>query len=114
MIELSYPAPALWPNKRPHWAAKAKATAKARLDAFMMMKGYLAQFDAPAVPARLCFTIRPKPTGPAPDRDNCVAALKAAQDGIAAALNINDRTLDTPKIIIGERCKGGAVIVEVE
>lgn len=114
MIELSYPAPALWPNKRPHWAAKAKATSKARLDAFMMMRGYLAQFDAPAVPARLVFTIRPKPTGPVPDKDNIVAACKALQDGIAAALSLNDRELDTPRIIIGERCKGGAVIVEVE
>ena len=79
----------------------------------MSMKGYLSSFSAPAQPTRLCFTFRPK-TKRAPDRDNIVAACKAYQDGICGALKIDDATLDTPRIIIGEPVKGGAVIVEVE
>lgn len=114
MIELPFPPKALWPNGRAHWAVKHRATTSAHLSAFMSMKGYLATMQAPAVPARLVFTIRPKPFGPEPDRDNCVSAMKAYQDGIAAALGINDRTLAEPRIIMGKRVKGGAVIVEVE
>lgn len=114
MIELPFPPKALWPNGRAHWADKHRAAKKAKNDAYLSMKGYLETMRAPAVPARLVFTIRPKPSGPEPDRDNCVSAMKAYQDGIAAALGINDRTLAEPRIIMGERVKGGAVIVEVE
>lgn len=115
MIELPYPPDACWPNRavRMHWAKKGSQKAKAKSDAHISMKGYLATMQAPAVPARLCFTVRPK-TRRAPDRDNCVAAMKAYQDGICIALGIDDATLDTPKIIIGEPIKGGAVIVEVQ
>jgi crossover junction endodeoxyribonuclease RusA len=113
VIELPFPPKSLWPNGRAHWAIKHRAATSAKLDAFMSMKGYLATMQAPAVPARIVYTIRPKTRNPI-DRDNCVAAMKAYQDGICAALGIDDSTLDTPKIIMGEPVKGGAVIVEVE
>jgi crossover junction endodeoxyribonuclease RusA len=113
VIELPYPSPLLWPNARGHFMAKHRQTAKARLDAFMLMNGYLdgnRQFSAPV---RICYTVHPK-TKRAPDLDNCVAAMKAYQDGICGALKIDDATLDTPRIIIGEPVKGGKVIAVVE
>lgn len=114
MIELPFPPKALWPNGRAHWAVKHRATTTAKIAAYMSMKGYLATIGAKPVASRLVFTIRPKPRGPYPDRDNCVAAMKAYQDGICGALEINDAILAEPRIIMGERVKGGAVIVEVE
>jgi len=117
MIELPYPPNGCWPNRavRMHWRAKAADKKRARDDATWTMKGYLAAIGGAVgdPPARLCFTFRPK-TRRAPDRDNCVASIKSYQDGICIALGIDDAALDTPKIIIGEPIKGGAVIVEVE
>lgn len=113
MIELPFPVKALWPNGRAHWGTKSRAVAKAKLDAFMSMKGYLATMQAPAVPARLVYTIHPKTANPI-DADNAAAAMKAYQDGICGALGINDSTLSVPRIIFGSPKKGGAVIVEVE
>lgn len=113
MIELPFPPKALWPNGRAHWGTKSRATAKAKLDAYMSMKGYLATMRAPAVPARLVYTIHPKTANPI-DADNAAAAMKAYQDGIAGALGINDASLGAPRIIFGGPIKGGAVFVEVE
>ena len=44
-----------------------------------------------------------------PDRDNRIAAFKAAQDGIADALSVVDRRIFTHEF--GDRCKGRRVIV---
>ena len=103
-IVLPWPFPALWPNKRPHWSAKARATRSYRF----MTK--VAAKDATLGPIRLTFC--PKPLGPKPDKDNCIAASKALQDGLADALGVNDRDLIVT-YDIGERCKDGAVIVDI-
>lgn len=101
---LPWPYPALWPNARPHWAAKAKATSAYRFCAKAML------LNASVGPIRVTFC--PKSKGPIPDRDNCTAAFKAGQDGIADALRVNDRDLSI-SYAFGERCKDGAVIVEI-
>ncbi|WP_226552959.1 hypothetical protein [Celeribacter naphthalenivorans] len=50
-----------------------------------------------------------------PDLDNAVASFKAGQDGLADALGVNDRDLNgSITHLIGDRCKDGAVIVEVQ
>jgi hypothetical protein len=114
-IELPFPHKVLWPNgrtKSTRW--KAAEARKHKQWAHDATKAYLSRFDAPAVPARLAFTVRPKPRGPMPDKDNASAAMKAYQDGIALALGINDATLSEPRILFGDRHPHGAVIVEVE
>ena len=103
-IVLPYPFPALWPNKRPHWSAKARATRSYRFMAKLAANG------AKPGPVHLVFC--PRPFGPAPDLDNCIAAFKAGQDGLADAMGVNDRDL-TFTYVIGNRCKEGAVIVEI-
>jgi hypothetical protein len=103
-VVLPWPYAALWPNKRPHWSEKAKATRAYRFAAKSLLLGA----DVGEVRVTFC----PKPMGPLPDRDNCIAAFKAGQDGIADALRVNDRDL-TVTHCMGERCKDGAVIVEI-
>lgn len=115
MIELPFPHKLLWPNgSRGNHRAVSGQKKRHKQWAHDATKAYLSRFDAPAVPSRLCFTIRPKPRGPMPDKDNSSAAMKAYQDGIAAALGINDATLAEPRILFGDRHPLGAVIVEVE
>ena len=103
-IVLPWPFPALWPNKRPHWSAKARATRSYRHMTKLCANG------AKAGPIRLTFC--PKPLGPKPDLDNCIAASKALADGLADAMGVNDRELRFT-YELGDRCKDGAVIVEI-
>lgn len=115
MIELPFPHKVLWPNGRTRSVqGKARITKQHKDWATLATKAYLSRFDAPAVPSSLVFTVRPKPRGPMPDKDNASAAMKAYQDGIALALGINDATLGEPRILFGDRHPLGAVIVEVE
>lgn len=111
MIQLPYPRKALWPNGRSHWRAKAKQVKKHREWARLAT---LADATRPTVVGRLIVTLYPKPTGPAPDRDNIVAACKAYVDGIADAYRTDDRDWPVPTVIIAERCAHGAVVVAIE
>jgi hypothetical protein len=103
-VVLPWPYYGLWSNHRPHWAQKARATRSYRFAAKALALGA----DVGEVRVTFC----PKSRGPLPDRDNCISAFKAGQDGIADALRVNDRDL-TVKHFMGERCKDGAVIVEI-
>lgn len=101
---LPWPLKGLWPNHRTHWAQKARATKAYRFAAKAVFLG------AAVGPVRVTFC--PKSKGPAPDLDNAIAAFKSGQDGIADALGVNDRDLSV-SYAFGERCKDGAVIVEI-
>ena len=103
-FHMPWPFPALWPNKRPHWSAKARATRSYRFTAKCFALG------AEVGPVTLTFC--PKPLGPKPDLDNCIAASKALADGLADAMGVNDRELRFT-YELGDRCKDGAVIVEI-
>ena len=82
-VFLDWPYGSLWPNNRPHWASKAKATQAYRFAAKVQLR------NAALGPIRITFC--PKSRGPMPDMDNCIASFKAGQDGIADALGVNDR-----------------------
>ena len=69
-VTLSLPPKALSPNSRPHWAAKAKAAN-----------------TTGEVLVRPSFFHR---VNRRRDRDNALASLKAALDGVAEALGIDD------------------------
>lgn len=111
MIELPFPHKALWPNGRPHWGAKAREVKKHRAWA---KNATLADRTRPETVTRLVATFYPKPRGPAPDKDGCSASLKAYQDGIADAYGLDDRTFAEPRIIIGERCQHGKVVIALD
>ena len=103
-VFLDWPYKGLWPNDRAHWAVKSKATKAYRFAAKVKL------LKATVGPIRVTFC--PKAMGPMPDMDNCIAAFKAGQDGIADALGVNDRDLIVTHEM-GGRCKDGAVIVEI-
>jgi hypothetical protein len=62
------------------------------------------------VPLRLI--VHARQYGPLPDADNCIAAMKAYQDGIADALGINDRHFSAPTVSFSDR-RTGRFVIEV-
>jgi len=111
VLELPFPAKILWPNGRGHHMAKHREFQKHKR--WASAAALACRSMLPARPTRLVFTIYPK-TANRIDADNAVAAMKAYQDGICAALKVDDGTLCAPRIIFGEPVKGGMVVVVVE
>ena len=95
-ITLSLPPKALSPNSRPHWAAKARATKAHRGEAFLMTRREVARLNTSDkwwsdldddILVRSTFYHR---VSRRRDRDNATASLKAAMDGIAEAMGVDD------------------------
>ena len=114
-IELPYPAKELSPNSRCHWSQKAKAAKKARSDAFHIAreagfdKGAFADYEH-----RLHFWIDIyAKTKNYPDADNMLSSLKSALDGIADALDLNDRRFIPHPFVKDETHKGGKVVIRI-
>lgn len=107
-LTLSWPAKILWPNGRGHHMARAKATKAARAEAFY--EAHRAGVRE-AGTAHVHFTFHPQKKGPPPDESNAGAAFKAALDGIADVLKMNDRYITTSHSVSGER--RGCVVVNV-
>ena len=104
VIELPYPHKALWPNGSAHWGLKAREAKKLRQMAAWATKAAKPSFsDGPFALHITCF---PKAKGPAPDRDNIIAAAKHAIDGIADALGVNDRHFAAPTVTISDERTG--------
>ncbi len=109
-FDLPFPAKALWPNGRAHWAAKARAVKSHRASAWACaLEAGVTKAD-PYAPVSIAVTVHPR-TRNAIDRDNCVASLKSYADGIADALGVDDRIFDTPSIDFAEPIKGGLLTV---
>lgn len=111
-IVLPWPHKALWPNGRPHYLAKATQTKKHRAWAHTATLAAVGRYTSAGerIPVRLLF--RPKPRGPAPDKDNCIAASKAYLDGIAQALGVNDALFDLLPPIISD-IRSSEVVVTI-
>lgn len=113
ILSLPFPDKLLWPNGRTRSPfAKGRVAKKHKLWAHTAALGGRA-----AAPAgdrlQLIATFSCKPVGPLPDRDNAAASLKSYQDGIAAALGVDDRHFAQPVVLFGDRSKLGGVVVEV-
>jgi crossover junction endodeoxyribonuclease RusA len=113
ILDLPYPAKLLWPNGRTRSPfAKSRETKKHK--AWAITAAYGDRANAPVGDRlRLIATFHCKPSGPLPDDDNASASLKAYQDGIAAALGVDDRHFGQPEVRFGARDKVGKVIIEV-
>lgn len=128
-IELSWPEPELWPNRRDHWSKRAHAAKDARSEAYWATNIALAAAGLMGVPAGKVYlnVTGHKPNARKRDATNLQAALKAALDGIADALAVDDERfrvttdwgdLAPPRghvtIEIGETVSApGQVIVEI-
>lgn len=98
LVDLPWPNKLLWPNgsrgnhravagqKKRHrqWAHLATLEAQGGQEAF--------------APRKIVLHVHAKPRGPLPDKDNCIAAYKAFQDGIADALALDDATFPLPTV----------------
>lgn len=108
-IRLSWPPRALWQNHRTHWSAEARAKRTARREAWAL-----------ALPAKgikrpyLRFAFHP-PDKRSRDLQNMPATQKAAIDGIADALGIDDKHfLISWPLAFGDVVAGGAVVVTID
>lgn len=95
MIVLPWPDKRLSPNARQHWAVLAKVKKQARHDAYILATVALSLKSKKAIAAiegHIPIEVRFYP----PDKrhrddDNMVASFKAARDGIADSLGVDDR-----------------------
>ena len=109
-VVLPWPSPDLSPNSRAHWAARARAAAKARRDATLACQA--AGIRAlPWTGMHVAIEFCP-PDNRRRDTDNLLASLNGALDGVADASGVDDSRW-TYTIAQGAKVKGGAVIVTV-
>lgn len=114
IIKLPFPAPELFPNRKNgrshHGTAEAKA--KQRDDAFYLTKQAARTYQVPTghIPLSIVFV---EPTAHHRDLDNMLAASKAAIDGMAKALGVDDKVFQPVLIDRGGVQAPGAMICAV-
>lgn len=95
MIVLPWPDKRLSPNARVHWGALSKVKQKARSDANTLATVAIPLKEKRAIASqegRIEMDVRfYPPDARLRDDDNCIASFKAARDGIADALGVDDR-----------------------
>jgi crossover junction endodeoxyribonuclease RusA len=112
LLRLSWPAPALWQNRRSHWAQRRAAVASYRHEARVIALSQSVRRIQTTTP-RLAFAFHP-PDRRRRDLHNLPATMKAAIDGIADAMGCDDAGFRCvwPETW-GDVVKGGAVMIEV-
>lgn len=109
---LPWPDRILHPNSRPHWAKLAKAKKAARESAAWAAKA--AWPDATLPEGRLHLWIDfYAPDKRRRDDDGLLSSMKAARDGIADALGIDDSRFVSHPWIKNEVRKGGQVEIRI-
>lgn len=109
-VELPWPDRALHPNSRPHWAAKAKAAAKARYEAAWWARAAgVRKIDAEALSVTAIFY---PPDKRRRDADGLLASIKSALDGIADVIGVDDHRWQIA-VRRAEPRAGGAVRIEI-
>ena len=112
-VTLSWPAHALSPNARCHWAVKSKAVKAYRREAWI--EGLRAKWDKldPAVGLIGLRVVFQPPSNRRYDMDNCVASIKSLLDGLADALGVDDARFQL-SAAMGPKAPRGAVVVSLE
>jgi len=119
-IELPWPDTKLMPNRKngKAWQSSKDAKERAFSDAYTLTYQALNKFRGEwyplggSVPLAITFCA-PDGVRARADLDNLLAASKAAVDGIATALTINDRDFEPITLKRGAVVKGGVVRVEI-
>ena len=115
-IELAWPSKELSPNSRVHHMAlwRAKKTAKEAAGWTTRAAVGNGSPNHFRTGARLPLKITAQPPAVKRDRDadNVIASLKAAIDGVACALGVDDSLFD-PSFSWGEPSGNGKIVVEV-
>lgn len=109
---LPWPDKRLSPNGRYHWAQVARAKKAAKRTAhYTALESGLGKIEADSLAVRYSFY---PPSRRAYDLDNLVASMKAAADGIALAVGIDDSKWTLTIDPRGPVEKNGMVKVELE
>jgi len=114
-IELDFPPASLFPNRSrgKHWAVTHKDKTLYRDNSSWLTKYQMRRdWVAPGGNIRLEVTFV-MPDKRLRDADNCLAAAKAGFDGMADALNVNDRQFQPIVIYRVSGEKPGKMIVEI-
>ena len=112
-VLLPWPDRALHPNARVHWAQRARATKAARFCAWALTGEAVQKAGLRTVPEgklHLMLDFYP-PDRRRRDDDGLLAAFKAARDGIADALGIDDSRFVSHPCLMDEVVAGGQVRV---
>jgi len=115
-VTLPFPAAKLNPNnsKGLHWAATSGLRKKAHADGFCLARQVARQIGWTPVtgelPLRVTFSV---PDRRLRDRDNLMAAMKCALDGVAEALGVDDSQFEPTIVRRIYGTKPGAVHIEV-
>ena len=116
LLELSFPwpVPALFPNaaRKQHWHTLRETARTLRQVAFAETWNSKNGWTRGGGPWQLTLTFCP-PDRRRRDLDGCLSAIKAAIDGMAEALNIDDADFWPITLDWGPVCKGGQVRVKV-
>ena len=111
-VTLPFPPKELSPNARVHWAVKRKHTKACREEAFILAKkaGLSASGGCGVIDLSIEFY---PPSNRSYDLDNLLSRSKGMLDGIADAMQVNDKRFAL-KISRLHSVKGGQVIVRIE
>ncbi|WP_434733744.1 endonuclease [Rhizobium sp. YTUHZ044] len=111
-IFLPWPDRRLSPNARGHWASLARAKKSAKNAAYYTtLEAGIGKIEADSLNVRYSFF---PPSRRAYDLDNLVASMKAAADGIALAIGIDDSKWNIAIDPRGPVEKNGMVKVHLE
>jgi crossover junction endodeoxyribonuclease RusA len=112
-LVLGWPSRKLSPNSRTHWRAKAPLQQAAHMEGWAETRKWLETHRpvfAETFPVTLIFC---PPDRRPRDLDNLVASCKHNLDGIADALDVNDRRFRPVTADWGDVCKPGKIIVKI-
>jgi Holliday junction resolvase RusA-like endonuclease len=112
-LVLPWPDRRLHPNSRPHWGAKSKATKAARHNAHLCaLEAGWHLHKLPEGRLHLWIDFYP-PDKRRRDDDGLLSSLKAARDGIADALNVDDSRFVSHPYLKDETHPGGRVEIRI-
>jgi hypothetical protein len=111
-IFLPWPDRRLSPNSRGHWATLARSKKKAKQDAYYAaLEAGIGKITADSLTVRYSFF---PPSHRPYDLDNLVASMKAAADGIAMAVGVDDSKWNIKISPLGSVERNGMVKVGLE
>lgn len=110
-ITLSWPPKQLNPNARVHWAKKASVVKGYRAECYILTKQ--SGVELPKTDKLHLIVDFYQPDKRRRDQDNMQASMKAAYDGIADALGVNDNLFVIHPFVRDEIIKGGQVTITI-
>ena len=113
ILTLPWPDRTLHPNARVHWVKLWHAKKAARADAYMLaMQAGAKGVTLPEGRLHLWIDFYP-PDRRRRDDDGLLASMKAARDGIADALGVDDSRFVSHPWVKDEVRKGGQVVIKI-